>query len=180
MKRVQGRTLAHALEGCASLEERLSLMPHLLDVVQTIAFAHARGVVHRDLKPENVMVGSFGETQVVDWGLARAKGMIDPPMHSSGREIANTLGDRPSAMGKGESRPEQTGSQTVAGQAMGTPRYMSPEQATAERELDARSDVYALGAVTYEMLTGEPPFTGVTTQAIIARLMTETPRLPQD
>ncbi len=65
---------------------------------------------------------------------------------------------------------------TETGLSLGTPQYMSPEQATAERELDARTDVYALGAVTYEMLTGEPPFTGTSTQAIIAKLMTETPR----
>src|SRR5688572_18643330 len=69
MKRVRGRTLQQALEACASLSDRLSLMQHVLDVVQTLAYAHSHGVIHRDLKPGNVMVGEFGETQVLDWGL---------------------------------------------------------------------------------------------------------------
>ncbi|HTL04154.1 MAG TPA: protein kinase [Gemmatimonadales bacterium] len=113
-----------------------------------LAYAHSRGVIHRDVKPENILLasGADGAAVVADFGIARAV----------------------TAAGGGRL--------TETGLSLGTPQYMSPEQATADRELDGRSDVYALGAVLYEMLTGEPPHTGPTTQSVIAKLLTEEPR----
>ena len=145
MKRVRGRSLEDALESCSSLNDRLSLLPHLLDVVQTIAFAHSKGVIHRDLKPANVMVGSFGETQVLDWGLARVRGSSEPATHG----------------GAPMERPASA-SQTMHGQVMGTPTHMSPEQARGETAaVDEKSDVWSLGVMLFETLTGRLPFAAV-------------------
>jgi WD40 repeat protein len=124
MRRIRGRSLQQALEACVSLDERLSLLSHFIDVVQTVGYAHSKGVVHRDLKPENVMVSRFGETQVIDWGLAIVKG---EPIEG--------------------------------GVLAGTPSYMAPEQA-AGTSVDARSDVWALGVMLFELLSMKLPFPG--------------------
>jgi WD40 repeat protein len=155
MKRVRGRTLAAALEDCGSLDDRLSLLPHLLDVVQTIAYAHSNGVIHRDLKPANVMVGAFGETQVLDWGLARVRGISDAePTKQSGSAAA------PSGQSAGT---------THHGQILGTPSYMSPEQASGDNsKVDERSDVWSLGALLFETLTGQLPFEADSTEAMLS------------
>jgi len=114
-------------------------------VAGALDYAHRQGVVHRDVKPENILLHE-GEAVVADFGIALAL----------------------EAAGGG-------GRLTATGISIGTPEYMSPEQAEGGRELDARSDVYALGAVLYEMLAGEPPHTGPTAQAIIAKLLTQAP-----
>ena len=116
------------------------------EVADALDYAHRHGVIHRDIKPENILLHD-GRALVADFGIALA-----------------------AARSEGGSRMTETG------MSLGTPYYMSPEQAMGEREITAKSDVYALGCVTYEMLTGEPPFTGPTAQAIIARVMTEEPR----
>ena len=116
------------------------------EVADALDYAHRHGVVHRDIKPENILLHD-GRAQVADFGIALAV-----------------------------SRSEGGTRMTETGMSLGTPHYMSPEQAMGEREITAKSDVYALGCVLYEMLTGEPPFTGPTAQAIIARVMTEEPR----
>ena len=108
-------------------------------------FAHRRGGIHRDIKPENILLTTDGQALVADFGIARALGPSGP----------ETLTD--------------------AGTAVGTPAYMSPEQAAGERALDARTDIYSLGAVLYEMLAGEPPFTGPTAQAVIAKRLSSEP-----
>ncbi|HEY2825947.1 MAG TPA: protein kinase [Gemmatimonadales bacterium] len=116
------------------------------EVAGALDYAHRHGVIHRDIKPENILLHD-GSALVADFGIALAASRTD-----------------------GGSRMTETG------MSLGTPHYMSPEQAMGEREITAKSDVYALGCVLYEMLCGEPPFTGPTAQAIIARVMTEEPR----
>jgi serine/threonine-protein kinase len=116
------------------------------EVADALDYAHRHGVIHRDIKPENILLHD-GRVQVADFGIALA-------VSSAG----------------GSTRLTETG------MSLGTPSYMSPEQAMGEREVTVRSDVYALGCVLYEMLAGEPPFTGPTAQAIVARVVTETPR----
>ena len=120
----------------------------LRDIALGLAFAHSRGVVHRDLKPGNVMVGAFGEVQVMDWGLGKRLG--DPDAKTP--------------------LPEREGSRTRAGQGLGTPAYMSPEQARGEWDkVDERSDVFGLGAILCAILTGEPAYTGTTDEEVLSK-----------
>ena len=110
---------------------------------QALHYAHEHGVVHRDIKPENLLLTSDGNTLVADFGIARALGSADDDQL------------------------------TQTGMSVGTPAYMSPEQATGDRALDARSDVYSLGSVLFEMLAGEQPYTGPTMQAILMKRLSE-------
>jgi serine/threonine protein kinase len=129
------------------------LLRSLQDVCYAIDYAHARGVLHRDLKPSNIIVGKYGETLVVDWGLARF------------------IGDGGTASGEARlSPPSASGSaETLPGSALGTPAYMSPEQAAGDlARLGSWSDVYSLGATLYQILTGRPPFEGTTTEVLRA------------
>ena len=120
------------------------LITSVIDVCDAVSYAHSRGILHRDIKPSNVIIGKFGETLLVDWGLAKAVGV-------AGDDEAEEASIRP-----------QSGSsvqKTVVGAALGTPSFMSPEQAAGRVDrLDVRSDVYSLGATLYYVLTGEPPF----------------------
>ena len=143
MPYVEGESLRDRLR-----RERQLPLEDALRIVQQAAqalqYAHDHGVVHRDIKPENLLLTRDGNTLVADFGIARA--LIS---------------------GAAESRLTETGL------AIGTPAYMSPEQAAGDRGVDARTDMYSLGAVLYEMLAGEPPYTGATTQALIVKRLTE-------
>ncbi len=163
MKLVKGRTLATLLGGRSSPGEDLGRFLGIFEqVCQTVAYAHARGVIHRDLKPSNVMVGAFGEVQVMDWGLAkvlnRGAPVAEGPAPAPERTHIRTL---PSAS---TADAQRVG--TLLG--MGTFGYMPPEQALGEADLiDERADVFALGAMLCEILTGKPPYVG--TQAEVRR-----------
>jgi serine/threonine-protein kinase len=130
--------------GARSLALR-KLIRRFTDVCNAVEYAHSRGVLHRDLKPDNVIVGKHGETLVVDWGLAKLTGEVDPHHDTP---------EPPITVSPGESVP-----QTVAGSTIGTVEYMSPEQAAGRHDLiGPRSDVYGLGATLYHMFTGRAPF----------------------
>ncbi len=140
MKLVEGRSLADAVADCASFQERVALLPHIVAITDALSYAHAHGVIHRDLKPSNVLLGAHGETVVIDWGLAK--------------ELDDARDDDPA------DEPEPPGlaalTITVVGAALGTPQYMPPEQARGEA-VDERADVYALGALLYHVLAGAAP-----------------------
>ncbi len=159
MKLVKGRTLSSLLEDRADpAKDRPRLLTIFEQVSQTMAYAHARGVVHRDLKPSNIMVGAFGEVQVVDWGFAKVFDHKGTAIHEPKpeRTIIATV------------RAGQEGSQSLAGSVMGTPAYMPPEQALGHvATLDERADVFALGAILCEILTGKPPYTGEQSDVLV-------------
>ncbi len=166
MKLVRGKTLQEAISSCKSLRERLGLLSHFLDLCNALAYAHSKGIVHRDVKPLNVMVGEFGETILIDWGIAKIQGQED--IHSTDMETAHD------ALEKGD---EDTLAKTVYGEAMGSPYFMPPEQALGEVEkINSRSDVYALGAVLYTMLTGKLPYLGMTPQEYILAVINHSPK----
>jgi len=156
MKLISGQSLEQAIDARETLVERLGLLPNVIDACEAMAYAHSCGVIHRDLKPDNVLVGPFGETVVIDWGLAKDVGEQEPEA------------DLP------ESGSTSSGSLTRAGAVMGTPSYMAPEQA-AGRELDARADVYALGAILYRLLAGTPPYADGDTTRIVERVLVGPP-----
>jgi eukaryotic-like serine/threonine-protein kinase len=155
MKLVRGQTLAELLERRSSPAHDLPRFLVIFEAIcQTMAYAHARGVIHRDLKPSNVMVGSFGEVQVMDWGLAKVlsrAGVVDDMSTDAARQEA-TIATARSGLDSSES---------LAGSVMGTPSYMAPEQARGEIALvDERADVFSLGSILCEILTGRPAFHG--------------------
>ena len=149
MPYVRGESLRHKLsrERQLPIEEAIGITRQ---VASALEYAHARGLIHRDIKPENILLHE-GEAMVTDFGiaLALATGTDGPPA------------------GGGEDRLTGTGI------SLGTPQYMSPEQSAGERMVDARTDVYSLGCMLYEMLSGEPPYTGATPQALIAKRFTD-------
>jgi serine/threonine-protein kinase len=167
MKLIQGRTLAALVhERRAVTDGRTEWLAVFAQVCQAVAYAHSRGVLHRDLKPANVMVGAFGEVQVMDWGLAKILGR-----EGDGPPPAAPLEPHPIAT----VRTQAAGWSTQTGSVLGTAAYMAPEQASGEvDQLDERCDVFGLGGILCVLLTGAPPYAGpvaeVGTQARRAEL----------
>lgn len=165
MKLVKGETLAAIL---AKRESPSDDIPKLLgifeQICQTMAYAHSKGVIHRDLKPANIMVGAFGEVQVMDWGLSKvlvSEGEADAQKASDKQRDVSVIQTRRSAGSDapGNLNSGSGGSDTRHGSVMGTPAYMPPEQALGHiQALDERADVFGLGAILAEILTGKPAY----------------------
>jgi serine/threonine-protein kinase len=170
MRFFRGRTLAEAgaghhrrrAEGTAGPLEQRELLTAFVGVCNAVAYAHSRGVLHRDLKPQNVVLGDYGEVMVLDWGLAKVTGQADD----------QSLPLEPPA--------DEDAGATVQGQVLGTPAYMAPEQAEGRLDLlGPATDVYGMGAILYEILTGAPPFVSSDTTAVLRRVVHEQPARPR-
>ncbi|MEJ7728953.1 MAG: serine/threonine-protein kinase [Polyangiaceae bacterium] len=157
MKLVSGRTLKEVVQQAKGLTARLALLPSVIAVVDAIAYAHDQGVIHRDLKAANVIVGAFGETVVIDWGLAK-------DLHRPDDLLAEA-----------QSPYRVNAEYTIAGAVVGTPAFMPPEQARGD-DVDERADVYALGALLYYTLSGKAPHDGASSADILARARSSPPR----
>lgn len=159
MRFIQGRTLGDAIRDYRAQPTPLrlrELLKAFVTICQTMAYAHHQRVIHRDLKPANVMLGDYGETLVVDWGLARR---LQEPAEESTAARTTT-----------ESSAEQA-PLTAVGQVLGTPAFMAPEQARDASQIGPAADIYSLGAILYQLLTGKPPFADAAdVQSLLARL----------
>lgn len=186
MKLVHGRSLEQILELRRQGDEKTlaefglrRLLDVFLQVCQAIEYAHARGVVHRDLKPANVMVGDFGEVLVMDWGVAKLIGGSEVVTRADGPSRMPETGSVPPAQVSDVTsfRSGKEALATQAGMLVGTPAYMSPEQAKGIN-VDQKSDLYSLGVMLYEILCGELPFDDEDPQRLLLRMLSEQPRRP--
>jgi serine/threonine-protein kinase len=163
MKLIHGYTLREVL----NYRERYDLdqlMDVILHVGNALAYAHSRGVVHRDIKPENILIGPYGETLLLDWGLAKV-------WHKNSNQVDGGLSAE-----EVDADPGMTGE----GKLQGTVMYMSPEQIRRDPSINSKSDLYSLGAVLYETLTGVTPFQGKVVRELLEQVKHETPKPPQD
>lgn len=178
MKLLRGETLTVAikryhqlgLRDANRLSQRARLIEAFLSVCRTIAFAHKNNVLHRDIKPDNILLGEFGETAVLDWGLAKLSG---PARDTGGLQAP---ADEPSSI-SGAVAGSDSGQGTRLGTLLGTPAYMSPEQARGELA-DQASDCYGLGAVLYQILTGRPPLEADTLEKLLWAVVHDKPIKP--
>jgi serine/threonine-protein kinase len=164
MKLIKGRTLEELLkERSGPAADRARFLAVFQQICQAVGYAQSKHILHRDLKPANVMVGAFGEVQVMDWGLAKVLGWGGSATHEPSAGTVTTCGTEIQTA-------RQRDSATQAGSVLGTPSFMSPEQAGGEVDkLDERADVFGLGAILCVILTGEPPYVGNSAEEV--RLM---------
>ena len=165
MKHVEGATLRDILEQQVLGDHRViekynldRLLGVVIQVCNALAYAHAHGVVHRDVKPENILVGTFGEVILLDWGVAKVWAMDDEPEQSS-RDYQDL---------------------TDVGQRPGTPLYMSPEQVRGGGKIDLRTDIYSIGVVLYEILTLKEPLRGERVTETFEMIVKEDPIPPAE
>ncbi len=161
MRMVEGRTLRASIHAAKDESERLALLPTLLAAAEAVAFAHGQRIIHRDLTPANILVGAYGETVVIDWGLAK------------------DLGDDTDDVDAGPFRAADDPELTAAGAVLGTAPYMPPEQAEG-RTVDATGDVYALGAILYHLLAGSAPYRGASSDEVLVQVKAGPPRSIRD
>jgi WD40 repeat protein/tRNA A-37 threonylcarbamoyl transferase component Bud32 len=164
MKFVHGRTLAEGIIEYHAHPTPLAfqdLLRRFIAVCQAIAYAHERAVIHRDLKPANIMLGQYGETLILDWGLAKRIGTTDAPESDMPSKPASAW-------------------MTRDGAVVGTPSYMSPEQAAGQVELHGpAADIYSLGAILYQILTSTPPHSGGSASEVLSKVQETTPPSPR-
>ncbi|HEV8321085.1 MAG TPA: protein kinase [Myxococcota bacterium] len=169
MKLVTGKPLDRVVAETPRFDERLALLPAVITVADALAYAHEQRIIHRDLKPANVLVGAFGETVVIDWGLAKDLSAVAVP---------DEVEAAPAAAAGAAAVPDEPAAQpseTKAGAVLGTPAYMPPEQAQGHA-VDERADVYAIGALLYELLAGCPPYAGAKVREVILQVCAGPPR----
>lgn len=165
MKEIRGDSLRKILNGIAAKDRKYDpykgrevLIDILIQVGQALAYAHAAGVIHRDIKPGNIMVGAFGEVMVMDWGVAKITDGVDEAELKPPPTLTRSSADPDS---------------TVHGKVYGTPRYMAPEQARGQTDIDHRVDVFSLGAVLYECLVHRPLVFGVNREELLKKICDE-------
>jgi serine/threonine-protein kinase len=158
MKRVRGRNLRDIIQGLRDKDEKLVqlfplgvLVDSLIQICQTVAYAHDHGVIHRDLKPANILIGGFGEVLVLDWGLAKVWGEVDLDHNVVPKDADPAL--------------------TPVGRRYGTPLYMAPELARGDSQIDGRVDVFSLGNILFEILTLSQLLHGKTAQEVADNLL---------
>jgi len=178
LKYVQGVSLKKAMKGRnenARSEDgsgyfrdqftAMRMIEILVNICQAVAYAHSKGIIHRDLKPDNVMLGKYGEVLVMDWGLAKVVGKKSVTSSEETGTVRVTT-----------SRADDDSLATMEGSIAGTPAYMSPEQASGKiSQLDQRTDIYALGAILYEVLAGKPPYSGAGALELVAQVVKDPP-----